>query len=71
MCKGVSGSHAQAFVAQGNPIGIKDGLGMSIERNSSDAVMASTGFIDIPRVIGSISGDMGREEAEGINGLPV
>lgn len=44
-------------------------LGRFSERNSSDAVVTSGGFMDVPRIIGCIADQVGREVIEGENGL--
>src|SRR5450631_1009050 len=63
--------HAQTNWTQRNHIEIKDGFGMLIERNGSNPTMTGCRFIDIPRIIGSISGHMGWKLLKGNHRLLV
>lgn len=67
------GMHRQADGAARSAISqaSKGGLGRFSEWDSGDAPMASGGFVDIPCIISSISGEIGWEVIECKNGLMV
>ena len=66
-----AGNHAQAFGAARNAIRITEvvRLGMGIEGNSSNAAMMGGFLIDVPCVIGSISGQMSGKSGKGKSSL--
>ena len=59
-------NHTPAFVADGNGIDITGGVRMSvsIEKDGTDAAVASSAFINIPGIKSSIRRDMGGELVE-------
>src|SRR5947207_13866278 len=68
--KGEGGMHTQAFGATWRAIGVARDffVAMAIERDGSDARPVSHRLIDIPVVVSSISGHIGRELVGGHHG---
>ncbi len=64
--------HAQASLTERSAIGVALALGMAmaIEGNGGDAATGHR-LIDVPGIEGSISGDVGRKEAQGGHGADV
>lgn len=71
MSVAIGGMDAQPDGTARHAIRIKDGFGMSIERNSGHAAMKNSGVIDVPRVIGGVSSQMHWELIERMNRLAV
>jgi hypothetical protein len=69
----VRGVHAQAARTEGGAIRIAfvDGMRMLVERNGGHPGTCGTGLVDVPGVIGSISGDMDGKSREHGHGLDV
>ncbi len=67
------GMHGQANGTERGAITqpLKRRFGGLPERNSRDARVTSSGVVDIPRIIGSISGQVGGVLIEGSNGLTI
>lgn len=73
VCERELRDHAQADGAEGSAIGVALGGGMAVlvERNGSDAACASSAFINVSGIIGSVGGEVGGIEAERGDSLQV
>ena len=65
------GMHAQTDGTQRHAIGVKSGLGVSIEGHGGGAAMKNGRLVDVPRIRGSVSHQVGRELIEGEDGVAI